>query len=438
MVGLRVLRVVGVVVAVGIAPVFAGGFEIDEQDVELMGAAFAGRAALSHNASAAWWNPASMAGLEKGWNYNVGVHFLFLESVFRDEGSMDATGAAMLGLPSVDAGENGTIPNLYLTRSIGEQWVAGLAINAPFGLSNRYPPDSTVRYFATLSELMVLNIEPVVSYRITDQWSIGGGLNIEYLDATLANQIDFGTIGAGAGVPGLAPQMNDGAVDISGDSLALGWTLGAHFQPNERHRFGVSYRSRVVHDLDGTADFTVPAAAQPLVAATGSFVDTGINASLTLPDRLILSGAHQVAAKWTLLWDVSWTDWRRLTALQINFDNPNQPTSALNLQWKDAWRFSVGGQWAATDRWTFRTGVAWDQSAVPGWTRGPRLPGADRFWVAIGASYHISDAAQLHVGYFHVFTDRVGINQMAPASGNLLGSVQGRVDAFSIGITGNF
>ena len=74
----RALCALGLVAALGAAPVFAGGFELDEQDIELMGAAFAGRAALSHNASAAWWNPAAMSGLEKGWNYNVGFHFLLL------------------------------------------------------------------------------------------------------------------------------------------------------------------------------------------------------------------------------------------------------------------------------------------------------------------------------------------------------------------------
>jgi long-chain fatty acid transport protein len=434
----RRLCAMGLVVVLGAAPVFAAGFELDEQDVELMGAAFAGRAALSHNASVAWWNPASMSGLEKGWNYNVGAHFLFLETFFSDEGSTDATGAAMLGVPGVDAGENGIIPNLYLTRSIGEKWVAGLAVNAPFGLSTDYPPNSTVRYFATLSELLVLNVEPVVSYRITDQWSVGGGLNVEYADATLANLIDFGSIGAGLGISGLTPQMNDGGVDITGESWAVGWTLGVHCQLDERHRLGLAYRSRVVHHIDGTADLTVPAAAQPIVAASGGFVNTGAKTRLTLPDKLILSGAHQVTAQWTVLWDVSWTDWRRLDLINVTFDNPNQPTSTLNLQWKDTWRFSVGGQWVATDRWTFRTGVAWDQSPVPGWTRGPRLPGADRFWVSIGASYRISDAAHLHVGYFHVFVDQVGINQSMPTSGNLLGSVTGHTDAVSIGITGNF
>jgi len=434
----RVLCAIGLLAALGAVPASAAGFELDEQDVELLGAALAGRAAWAHNAAAAWWNPASMSGLPKGWNYNAGLHAVFTSQPFQDGGSTSAAGTAMLGNPTPNGGDEGLVPNFYLTRSLGEKWVAGLAVNAPFGLATDYPTDSTVRYFATLSELHVINIEPVVSFRITDQWSVGGGVNVEYADATLANQIDFGSIGAGLGVPGLVPQMNDGSVDIDGDSWAVGWTLGVHFRLNEKHRFGLAYRSRVVHKLSGTADFTVPTAAQPIVAATGAFVDSGINSRLTLPAKFVFSGAHQVAPKWTLLWDVSWTDWDPLDALNIQFDNPNQPTSTLVLDWKDAWRLSIGANYAATDQWTFRTGFAWDQSPVPDDTRGPRLPGVDRFWIAVGASYKVSEAVHLHVAYTHIFMDRTGIDQSSPSAGHLVGSFHPNGNVVSIGISGDF
>jgi len=434
----RVLLAMGLIAAVGAARACAAGFEIDEQDVELLGAALAGRTAWSHNASVAWWNPAAMSGLPKGWNYGVGFHSLFLSQEYRDEGSTSAAGTPMIGGTTPDGGKYGYVPNLYLTYSLGEDWVAGFVANAPFGLATDWPTDSTVRYFATKSELRVINLEPVVSYRINEQWSVGGGLNIERADATLSNQIDFGTIGAGLGIPGLAPQMNDGSVEVEGDSWAVGVTLGVQFRLDEKNSFGLAYRTKVTHDLSGTADFTVPPEAQAISAASGAFVDTGIDARLSLPAKLMLSGAHEVAPRWTVLWDVAWTEWSSLEALNVEFDNPNQPTSTLVLDWKDSWRLSVGGAFAATDEWAFRAGFAWDQSPIPDSTRGPRLPGSDRFWLSVGTTYRVSDAVSIHVGYVHLFMDRVGIDQTQAGAGNIVGSVQGGTDILSIGVTGHF
>ena len=49
---------------------------------------------------------------------------------------------------------------------------------------------------------------------------------------------------------------------------------------------------------------------------------------------------------------------------------------------KDAWRSSVGANYHLDDKWKFRGGIAWDQTPVNDTDRTPRLPDADRFWLA--------------------------------------------------------
>jgi len=420
-------------------PVAAGaGFELDEQDVELMAAAFAGRAAASANASVLYWNPAGMAGLQQGWNYNAGMHAIMISGKFQDTGSTSAAGTPMIGRGDIDGGEDGIIPNAYVTRSIGERWVVGIGFNVPFGLSTSWPTDSTVRYHATKSEITVVNIEPAVSFRLNKQWSFGFGLNVEHIDASLQNQIDFGSIGASQSVPGLLPQQNDGSFKVSGQNWAIGWTVGTMFELNENHRFGLSYRSRVYHGIDGQARYDVPTEAQPLVIATGAFVDTSAHVGITLPDKFILSGFHQVHPDWAVVWDVAFTNWSTVETLRVEYGNPNQPTTVQDFSWNSTMRYSIGAIWTPHERWTVRFGTAWDESPVPDRTRGPRLADNDRLWLAVGFSYRFNEHAIVHVSYFHLFMNDTSINQSDPAAGILVGDVDPSVDAVSIGITGTF
>jgi len=420
------------------APAHAAGFELDEQDIELMAAAFAGRAAASANASVLYWNPAGMAGLAAGWNYNAGMNAILIDGDYDDRGSTSAAGTAMLGRTSANGGENGIVPNAYVTRSIGTKWVVGIGFNIPFGLATSWPRDSTVRYHATKSEITVVNIEPAVSYRLDKRWSFGFGLNIEHIDASLENQIDFGSIGASQGIPGLIPQANDGSFKVSGENWALGWTVGVMFEINEKNRVGLSYRSRVYHGIDGEATYAVPAAADPLVQATGAFVDTDAHVGVTLPDKFILSGFHQVHEQWAVMWDVAWTNWSTVETLRVDYANPNQPSTVQDYDWESSIRFAVGAIYSPFEKWSFRVGTAYDQSPIPDRTRGPRLADSDRIWIAAGVSYRFSAKAIVHLAYFHLFVDPTSIDITDQAAGHLVGDVNASVDAISLGITGTF
>ena len=62
----------------------------------------------------------------------------------------------------------------------------------------------------------------------------------------------------------------------------------------------------------------------------------------------------------------------------------------------------------------------------------------DRYWLAVGGTYIIKPWLQLQVAYFHVFVDKSSIDQTETGRGNIVGTVNGGVDAFSFGFTGTF
>ncbi|MHC4410548.1 MAG: OmpP1/FadL family transporter, partial [Planctomycetota bacterium] len=124
--------------------------------------------------------------------------------------------------------------------------------------------------------------------------------------------------------------------------------------------------------------------------------------------------------------------------IRIEYANPNQPTTIQDYGWKGSVRLAGGVFFTPVEKWTFRMGLAWDQSPVPDRTRTPRLPDSDRVWLAAGFTYRINKACAVHVSYFHLFIDRTSIDLTETGAGNLQGDVKGRVDAVSIGFTGTF
>lgn len=103
-----------------------------------------------------------------------------------------------------------------------------MGINAPFGLATKYNNTWVARYHAIDTDLLTMNINPSLGYKINDQLSLGLGLSAQYLDAELSNAIDFGTLdalpviqGGFGGAFGLTPQGADGFLTLKGDSCGV-------------------------------------------------------------------------------------------------------------------------------------------------------------------------------------------------------------------------
>ena len=108
---------------------------------------------------------------------------------------------------------------------------------------------------------------------------------------------------------------------------------------------------------------------------------------------------------------------------------------------EDAWRYALGATYQLGETTTLRAGAAYDQTPVPDATRTPRLPDADRTWLAIGARWQPSPALVVDVGYAHLFSETVPLNQNAgntAASGPLLGEQHSDIDILSAQVAYRF
>lgn len=424
-------------VIVSSGSVFGAGFALIEQGVSGLGNAYAGGAASAEDASTIFFNPAGMTRLP-GNEIIAGAHVIMPYLKFKNEGSTHVTGMALQGGNGGEAGETRVVPNLYYSRKVSDRFVAGIGVNAPFGLATKYDRGWVGRYHAIESDLMSININPSIAYKVNDALSIGAGFSAQYIKATLSKEIDFGLAGFLRQIPGLLPQRNDGFVELEGDSWGVGFNLGLLVEFSKDTRFGAAYRSRVEHTLEGEADFSgVP---MPLSSVIR---DSDVEADVTLPDSLSVSFFHRINPQWAVMADFSWTNWSLFDELRVKFKQPGRDDDVTIENWQDSYRYSLGATYTPNDAWAIRVGTAYDTSAVSeAKYRTPRIPDSDRIWAAVGVGYKLSHLFRFDVGYAHLFINDPEIAKTASgedaARGGLKGTYDASIDIISAQLTMRF
>ncbi|MFQ3573490.1 MAG: outer membrane protein transport protein [Thermodesulfovibrionales bacterium] len=426
---------------------YSAGYALIEQGVSGLGNAYAGGAASALDATTIFYNPAGITRFNYPQIIGAG-HVIIPSAKFTNEGSthilQSKTGIPLRGDNGDDAGVTAFVPNLYFSMPLNNKLFFGVGIYSPFGLETNYGSTWVGRYHAIKSNMMTINVNPTISYKVTENLSLGLGISGQYIKAELTNAIDFGTMDAlGVFAPiriGLTPQMADGFAKLKGDGWGVGFNIGALYEFTKDTRIGVSYRSRIKQKLSGDAEFSnVPSALSPLPV----FKNGGIKADITLPDSLSASLYHNINEKWAVMGDVTWTGWRTFDELRIRFDNPAQADAVTTTKWKNSMRYSLGVSFKPIDSLTLRTGVAYDETPIPdALHRTPRIPDTDRTWIAFGAGYKLTERINIEGGYVHIFfreafTDKNPVGEDA-VRGGLKGSYKGHVDIVSLQLTYRF
>ena len=410
--------------------VLAAGFSITQKSVKGLGNAFAGAAAVAEDASTIYFNPAGLTRLS-GNQVLAGVHFFSYSLKFSDDGSTTAGNQPLTGGDGGNAGKVGFIPNFFYAHSISDSLKVGIGIVSPFGTDTEYDSDWVGRYYTIKSEFLTIDINPTIAYRINNMWSIGGGVSVQYLDAELTSAIDFGSFNVeeGIGLP-ILPQEADGKSKLKVDSdWGYGFNLGVLLELSEATRFGIAYRSEISYDLEGDADFKTPDEATRIAVASG-LVDTDAKADIDLPASLSVSGYHQLTDKWALMADITWTDWSTFDELRIKFDSVAED-SVTTFDLEDNLRYSLGATYTLDPRWTFRGGLAYDESTVSSRRkRNPRLPDEDRLWFSLGTSCHFSDRLEFDFGYTYITNvEKAEIDKTATGEDKFRGALKGDYNA---------
>ena len=374
-------RVVLLAAALAASPGIAGGagFQLLEQNASGLGNAYAGQAAAAENASAIFYNPASMT-LLPGTHFSASALALRLSIKFSDSGASTAPNGAGVPAGGSHGGDAGGdwnyLPSLFLTKQISPKLWFGLGVSAPFGLKTQYEPDFIGRFQSQKTVIKSYDINPSVAYKANDSLSFAVGLSYQHSSLELDRSAFLGVE-----VPS--------HLDL--DSNAWGWNAGVLFTPARGTRVGLSHRSSTNHHMSGTVDIVgVPGFPMPATL------------DVRLPATTSAALALDVSEKLQMLSDFTYTHWSSIKAVPVVLAT-GTVADTFNVQFRDGWRIGAGANYRWSQQVTLKTGIAYERSPVVSQYRTTPLPDEDRWWLGIGAKWAVSKSGTIDIGYAHAF-----------------------------------
>ena len=385
----------------------------------------AGVTAIAEDASTIYYNAAGMTLLKRP-EVLLASPIIALSNSFQDAGSVAPLGGPAIGLGG-NKDEVVVLPSLFAALPLTDRLTVGLGLFVPFGQSNKYADSWVGRYQLQNISLATVDIDPAIAYRVSDELSVGGGVDIQYAHLKRRSAVDFGSLcfvlsnPANCPGAGLIPQGADGQFAADVEDWSVGYNLSLLYHLGDATHIGVNYRSAMRHSFSGDADFTVPAAAVPL-AAGGQFQDTGVQANVTFPDVISVGLSQQIDDRMTVLADVGWTQWSRLKQVTLNFDNPVQPPQNLVFHWDDSFRFALGGIYKLTEETHLRAGASYEQSAVSDVFRSADLPDSDITMFSAGLEHRFDERLSAMISYSYRHYSSAAVNLSVPLEGTLVGT----------------
>ncbi len=409
----------------------AGAFQTHENSTPGIATAHANKAEAA-DAAAGFDNPAAFAKIGEK-QFVMTATPIFVSAKFNNNGSRSLLGEPLAGGNGGNGGGGSLVPGLAMAIPFGSNVTAGLTITAPFAIATEWESNWIGRYSAIKTDLKTFDINPAIAFKVANGISIGAGFSAQRAEAELSKAIDFGSLCVAQlaqqfGLAGaqstclsgfISPQTRDGTVTLSGKSWDYGFNAGVLFDVGPATRLGLSYRSKVKHELEGGAKYNKPAFGGPLAAITESPLTTDSNATaaLNLPETLSFAAFHQVNPQLALMADISHTRWSAFKEIRVKFAS-GVPDNVEPEQYKDVTRVSFGATYQMNDSWQVRGGLAFDPTPVRNNLRDPRVPDGDRTWLAFGANYTMSKETTFSMGYAHLFVKNPTSAQSA--SGTLL------------------
>ncbi len=312
------------------------------------------------------------------------------------------------------------VPNAYIAYPWmnGQLWT-GLGVSAPFGLANEYDEDYFARFDSTETELLTINVSPVVAFQAAPWLSLGGGVDIQYADAELKN-----TVGGFSALT--APE---GEATLKGDDISVGYNLGFLVTPMEGTDIGFSYRSAISHELDG--DISLVGAGPLDFASSGS-------ADLDLPDIWTLGVAQDLNDQWRLMGQVTrfgWSNFQEIAAVR----DDAVAVDPVVQNYQNTWAFAIGAEYAWTPEWTFRAGYQFDETPTTDEFRTTRTPDGDRNWFTLGATYDINEKFSLDMAgaYIDVGSEEISVTRNGTGA-QVNADTDGSVGILSLGLNYKF
>ena len=354
---------------------YSQSFQVNLQGQKQIAMGGAGTGVVLDEA-AIFFNPGAVSFLKKN-GVQAGISPLYLKTAFRESGSnITEYNKDKIATP---------IQGYAVFGSPANRLRFGVGVYTPFGGAMHWQENWTGKYTVTSLDLQAIYIQPTLSYKITDQIGIGGGL-----------VYSMGKVDLRRAVPLTLANGESGTARLKGDTHDFGWNAGIYVQTISGVSIGVTHRSQVTAKVkDGDAIFNVPEA---LISSFPS----KFTAELPLPATSSIGLGFYPSEKTTIAVDANWVHWHKYKELAFDYDNNTRiPDTKSPRNYHDAAALRVGIQNQTTTRLVLRAGVGYAFTPVGKGYVTPEVPDADRILLSAGLGYKASERFSIDFSFLY-------------------------------------
>ncbi|WP_457641614.1 OmpP1/FadL family transporter [Persephonella sp.] len=372
----------GLVVLMTAGTAFGAAYKIPEQSQRSMGTAAAYFAGADY-ADANYYNPANMSWLENTTMIEFGFRYINLPSIKFEGKAADPVTKSFQIANAETKEEHFVIPYFHMVFKGNERIRWGVSLVTPGGLSKRW---TAVKQKATAEEftLKVFELNPAVSIKISEKFSIGGGIRAIYASGKIKYRYE--------------PAYK---INMDGDSeYKFGYNLSATLKPAQNLTISTAYRSKINIKVEGDASGYL----YDPVTKTTYPVATGGNVIVPLPAEWKVGAAY----RWKkTIFELTYekTFWSSYKKLDIQFDNStidNTLGKPKDKYWNDSETVRFGVRHSFNEKFTGMFGIAYDETPIPQRTLGFELPDSYAWMFSIGGIYNITKNLEAGLSYLYV------------------------------------
>lgn len=338
------------------------------------------------------YNPAGLTQL-KGLQAQTSQDFIGVSTFYKGRN----------GDTTQSGGTLSYVPTGYLTfnpgRLLNDRLAFGIGTDAPFGLSNKYDSVHPIAHYSGYENaIKMFTVKPVVAFKISDKYSIGGG-PVLYRAFDVSTKFAYPNILTG--VPGLP----DGTLRANLNGNTWGWQMGVLAKPWEKHQFGFYFRSPVNLRLHGRV--RVENGANGSLGLGPRNFETGAGAEMPLPLNMTWAYAYKPTEKLTIEADFGYTRWSIHRRLYIRTDPVNAIDDGIltalgnqDKDYNDAYSLHLGSNYKVTPKWTVMAGTGFYWAVIPQDHWAPAIPDSNRLQFSLGTGYQFTDWLQFDLAYY--------------------------------------
>ncbi|MFA6758623.1 MAG: outer membrane protein transport protein [Bacteroidales bacterium] len=444
---------------VGLA-LMAEGYQLNTQSARQLGMGHLG-VALKLGSESMLFNPAGLSFMNGKADISLGATGIMSKITYTNKDykveSDNPIGTPIFG---------------YAGFRLSEKFFAGVSITNPAGNSLFYPENWRGSHLVQDISLQAFSIQPTLSYKFSEKLSIGAGLMVDVGSFEINRGLmPVGALGAYLAAPGFPQAYKDIITSTIGISpinaklegktkITYGVNIGVLFAPNNQWSFGVSYRSKVmmeIEDGDATVTYGTPEletlvtalsnpgttdAPNPLfnpsIAGATALNGQVLKSKLPIPSNLTFGAAFKPNSNLLLSAELQYVGWKAYDTLKMEFPNLNL-TTAQSKNFSNAMIYRVGGEYYASEKTTLRAGFIYDSTPGDKNWYSPETPGANKISVTAGLTFAPTQKFAIDLGlqYLSGTTKNASMPQASPMPA-FVGDYKSTAILPSLGVRFNF